>query len=84
MGLFNVTLLRLKALIVNESITDQQFNILCWESWIKPNEYVALNKTPRYNYIHQSHLDGKGGGVAVIYNEPEHKFNAFKILYANI
>lgn len=43
--------------------------------WIRPNEYVALNEaspgtwTGTYRYIHQPRLTGRGGRVAVIYND---------------
>uniref|UniRef100_A0AAQ6IK29 Endonuclease/exonuclease/phosphatase domain-containing protein n=1 Tax=Anabas testudineus TaxID=64144 RepID=A0AAQ6IK29_ANATE len=83
-----------KALTVNETITDQEFDILCLtETWIKQDEYVALNEAtpPGYSYIHQPRLTGRGGGVAVIYNDKltivqkhVHKFKAFECLYSNI
>lgn len=39
--------------------------------WIKPNDYVALNSLSPTgsSKIHQFCLTGRGGGVAVIYND---------------
>ncbi|XP_060770970.1 uncharacterized protein LOC132881920 [Neoarius graeffei] len=61
--------------------------------WIKPNEYITLNEAspPGYSYIHQPRQTGRGGGVAVIYNDylgvtqkPGCKFNTFEVLHTHI
>ncbi|KAI5085474.1 hypothetical protein C0J45_5310, partial [Silurus meridionalis] len=93
-GLLNIRSLTPKALTINEIITDQEFNIMCLtETWIKSNEYVALNEAspPGYSYIHQPRLNGRGGGVAAIYNnnlnvtqKTKHKCKTFEVLYTNI
>ncbi|KAI5086287.1 hypothetical protein C0J45_1051, partial [Silurus meridionalis] len=93
-GLLNIRSLTPKALTINEIITDQEFNIMCLtETWIKSNEYVALNEAspPGYSYIHQPRLNGRGGGVAAIYNnnlnvtqKTKQKCKTFEVLYTNI
>uniref|UniRef100_A0AAY4DRN7 Reverse transcriptase domain-containing protein n=1 Tax=Denticeps clupeoides TaxID=299321 RepID=A0AAY4DRN7_9TELE len=75
-------------------ITDQGFDVLCLtETWLKQNEFVALNESspPGYSYVHQPRLTGRGGGVAVIYKDnlgithkPRQGLNSFEILYTNI
>ncbi len=42
-----------KAVIVNEMITDNSFDVLCLtETWLKPNDYIGLNEStpPSYCY----------------------------------
>ncbi|XP_053535190.1 uncharacterized protein LOC108267429 isoform X1 [Ictalurus punctatus] len=62
------------------------------ETWIKPNEYIALNEAspPGYSYVHQPRSTGRGGvGLIhsknlVVTQKPKHKFNSFEILYTSI
>uniref|UniRef100_A0A3B1JQW8 Reverse transcriptase domain-containing protein n=1 Tax=Astyanax mexicanus TaxID=7994 RepID=A0A3B1JQW8_ASTMX len=75
-------------------ITDQKFDVLCLtETWIRPNEYVALNEaTPAgYNYIHNPRLSGRGGGVCILFqstlvsNQKHYEnFTSFELLYTSI
>ena len=83
-----------KALIINDIITDQECNLMCLtETWVKPNEYIALNEAspPGYSYVHQPRSTGRGGGVGLIHSENlvvtqkySHKFNSFEILYTSV
>ncbi len=66
LGLLNITSLTPKAVIVNEIITDNRFDVLCLtETWLKPNYYIGLNEStpPSYCYKHEPRQTGCGGGV---------------------
>ncbi|KAF4078917.1 hypothetical protein AMELA_G00187270 [Ameiurus melas] len=63
------------------------------ETWVKPDEYIALNEAspPGYSYVHQPHSTGRGGGIGLIHSENlvvtqkySHKFNSFEILYTSV
>ncbi len=72
LGLLNITSLTPKAVIVNEMITDNSFDVLCLtETWLKPNYYIGLNEStpPSYCYKHEPRQTGRGGGVAKIYSD---------------
>ncbi len=72
LGLLNIRSLTPKAVIVNEVITDNSFDVLCLtETWLKTNDYFGLNEstTPSYCYKHEPHQTGCGGGVATIYSD---------------
>jgi len=71
-----------KAVIVNEMITDNSFDVLCLtETWLKTNYYFGLNEStpPSYCYKHEPRQTGRGGGVATGY-----RFNSFEILMLNV
>ncbi|XDV26601.1 hypothetical protein PO909_030257, partial [Leuciscus waleckii] len=69
LGLLNIRSLTPKAVIVNEIVTDNSFDVLCLtETWLKPNDYFGINEStpPGYCYKHEPRLIGRGGGVATI------------------
>ncbi|XP_048853154.1 uncharacterized protein LOC125721162 [Brienomyrus brachyistius] len=70
LGLLNIRSLAPKALLINEIITDFSLGALCLtETWLKPDEFMALNEsTPaEYSYKHNPRPNRKGGGVAAIF-----------------
>ncbi|KAA0724041.1 putative RNA-directed DNA polymerase from transposon X-element [Triplophysa tibetana] len=93
-GLLNIRSLNPKAVIVNEMITENSFDILCLtETWLKPNDYFGLNEStpPSYGYIHEPRPVGRGGGVAAIFRDyltvtrrTMHTFKSFEMLALNI
>ena len=94
LGLLNIRSLTPKAVIVNEIVTDNSFDVLCLtETWLKPNDYFGLNEsTPSgYSYKHEPRLNGRGGGVATIYRDflnvtqkTGYKFISFEVLVLNV
>uniref|UniRef100_A0A8C1ETF6 Reverse transcriptase domain-containing protein n=1 Tax=Cyprinus carpio carpio TaxID=630221 RepID=A0A8C1ETF6_CYPCA len=93
-GLINIRSLTPKAVIVNEMITDNSFDVLCLtETWLKPNDYIGLNEStpPNYCYKHEPRQTGRGGGVATIYSDiisvtqkTGYRFTSFEILLLNV
>ncbi len=72
LGLLNIRSLTPKAVIVNEIITDNIFDVLCLtETLLKTNDYFGLNEStpPSYCYKHEPCQTGRGGGVATIYSD---------------
>ncbi len=93
LGLLNIRSLTPKAVIVNEIITDNSFDVLCLtETWLKTNDYFGLNEStpPSYCYKHEPRETGRGGGVATIYSDilnvtqkTGYRFDSFEILMLN-
>ncbi len=94
LGLLNIRSLTPKAVIVNEIITDNSFDVLCLtETWLKINDYFGLNECtpPSYCYKHEPRQTGRGGGVATIYSDilnvtqkTGYRFDSFEILMLNV
>ncbi len=94
LGLLNIRSLTPKAVIVNEMITDNSFDVLCLtETWLKRNDYFGLNEStpPSYCYKHEPRETGRGGGVATIYSDTlnvtqktGYRFDSFEILMLNV
>ncbi len=94
LGLLNIRSLTPKAVIVNEMITNNSFDVLCLtETWLKPNYYIGLNEStpPSYCYKHEPRQTGRGGGVATIYRDilnvtqkTGYRFNSFEIFMLNV
>ncbi len=94
LGLLNTRSLTPKAVIVNEMITDNSFDVLCLtETWLKTNYYFGLNEStpPSYCYKHEPRQTGRGGGVATIYSDilnvtqkTGYRFDSFEILMFNV
>ncbi len=90
----NIRSLTPKAVIVNEMITDNSFDVLCLtETWLKPNYYTGLNEStpPSYCYKHEPRQTGRGGGIATIHSDilnvtqkTGYRFNSFEILLLNV
>ncbi len=93
LGLLNVRSLTPKAVIVNEIITVNSFDVLCLsETWLKTNYYFGLNEStpPSYCYKHEPRQTGRGGGVSTIYSDilnvtqkTGYRFDSFEILMLN-
>ncbi len=83
-----------KAVIVNEMIKDNSFDVLCLtETWLKTNYYFGLNEStpPSYCYKHEPRQTGGGGGVPTIYSnilnvtqKTGYRFDSFEILMLNV
>ncbi len=94
LGLVNIKSLTPKAVIVNEMITNNSFDVLCLtETWLKPNYYIGLNEStpPSYCYKHEPRETGRGGGVITIYRDilnvtqkTGYRFNSIEIFMLNV
>ncbi len=75
-------------------ITDHNLDVLCLtETGLKPDDCITLNEsTPQdYCYKHEPRPKGKGGGVAIIYNNifsisqrVGFKYNSFEVMVLHI
>ncbi len=84
----------MKALFVNDMITDHNLDVLCLtETWLKPDEYIILmESTPQdYCYKNKPSPKGKGGGVATIYSNilsisqrAGFKYSSFEVMVLHI
>ncbi|XP_072772758.1 uncharacterized protein [Nerophis lumbriciformis] len=90
LGFLNIRSLSPKTLLVNEVIRDNNLNVIgLSETWLKPDNFFALNEAspPNYTNAHIARPLKRGGGVALIYNENfnltpnlNNKYKSFEVL----
>ncbi|XP_061766120.1 uncharacterized protein LOC133558938 [Nerophis ophidion] len=86
----NIRSLSPKTLLVNDIIRDNNLNVIgLSETWLKPNDFFALNEAcpPNFTHAHIARPLKRGGGVALIYNENfnlspniNNKYKSFEVL----
>ena len=94
LGLINIRSLTSKGALINELITDNNIQILfLTETWLKPDEFLALNEStpPSHVNCHIPRSTGRGGGVATISlanlcisPRPKFKFASFEVLVLHL
>ncbi len=75
-------------------ITDHKLFVLCLtETWLKPGEYIILNKSAPQDYCYKNEPrpKGKGRGVATIYSNTliisqkiGFNYNSFEVMVLHI
>ena len=71
-GLFNISSLTNKGPLLFHLLNDRKFDFSCLtETWQQPNDFSHLNKTipPGFVYSSQPCISGRGGGLAIIYDQ---------------
>ncbi len=77
LSLLNIRSLSTKALFVNYMITFHKLNVLCLtETWLKPDEYIILNKSAPQDYCYKNLPRPKGKGGL--------KYNSFEVIVLHI
>lgn len=71
-GLFNTRSLTNKGPLIYDLLNDSKFDFLCLtETWQQPHDFSQLNQSvpPGFVYTCQPRASGRGGGLAILYNE---------------
>lgn len=72
MGLLNVRTISNKGQLIHDLVNDHKFDFLCLtETWQQPSDYTELNLCTPYGFIYtcQARASGRGGSLAILYNE---------------
>ena len=71
-GLFNIRSLTNKGPLLFDLQNDHKFDFFCLtETWQQPHDFSDLNQTipPGFVYSSQPRTSGRGGGLAILYNQ---------------